>query len=84
MTATTEESTETEVQDVKPQLRVADRCDCHCNAQAMVAVQIRGTVLLFCGHDFAKHEDALILDGGQVIEDIRASLTNRPANVNAV
>lgn len=84
MTAVTDESSETEVQDVREQLRVADRCDCRCNAQAMVAVSIRGGLLLFCAHDFQAHEDALILQGGEVVEDIRASLTNRPANVNAV
>jgi hypothetical protein len=83
MTAVTEETPAPEVQGVE-KLRVADRCDCTCNAQAMVAVRIRGTLLLFCGHDFAKHEDALILDGGEVVEDIRASLTARPTNVNAV
>jgi hypothetical protein len=39
-------------------LQVADRCD-RCGAQAFVVAIILGVRLLFCGHHFRKHEDAI-------------------------
>lgn len=39
-------------------LKVADRCD-SCGAQAFVHVELENGSLLFCGHDFRKHEEVL-------------------------
>lgn len=39
-------------------LTLQDRCD-RCNAQAFVLVKGVSGELLFCGHHFTKHEDAL-------------------------
>lgn len=67
-------------------LRVADRCDCRCGAQAFVSVQVVPDAgpLLFCKHDFEKHEAALAAAGAKVLEDKRSELTNRPSNINGV
>lgn len=58
-------------------LRPVDRCD-YCGAQAFVVVAFESTAqvdhpgeLLFCGHDFAKHEARL---GEFVIRDEREKL----------
>lgn len=65
---------------VYPPLRVADRCD-SCPAQAFVRVhkEIDGTSkdLLLCGHDFAKHEPALAMDGWNV-QDERHRINAKP------
>ena len=39
-------------------LTVLDRCD-RCQAQAFVLVKGLNGELIFCGHHFAKHEEAL-------------------------
>lgn len=36
----------------------SDRCD-RCGAQAYVSALVRGTWLVFCGHHFRKHEEAI-------------------------
>jgi len=41
-----------------PPMTARDRCD-SCGAQAYVIVTLRSGDLMFCGHDYAKHEPAL-------------------------
>lgn len=62
------------------ELRIADRCD-RCNAQAYVVVAVGGSTLLFCGHDFAKHEPAIRARGLRVVLDQRDLLN--PENVRS-
>lgn len=49
-------------------LTALDRCD-RCQAQAYVAVKGLSGELLFCGHHFAKHQEALELWSYQIIDD---------------
>ena len=47
------------MEDTKEQtLSIADRCD-RCQAQAFVLVKGLQGDLIFCGHHFTKHEEAL-------------------------
>lgn len=47
------------MEDIKEQtLSIADRCD-RCQAQAFVLVKGLQGGLIFCGHHFTKHEEAL-------------------------
>lgn len=47
------------MEDIKEQtLSIADRCD-RCQAQAFVLVKGLQGDLIFCGHHFTKHEEAL-------------------------
>lgn len=49
-------------------IAVADRCD-RCGAQALVRAQLRtGGALLFCGHHWADHEDALMAVAAEVFD----------------
>lgn len=67
----------------EPALTVADRCD-RCGAQAWVKVYIPyapfpnfdtkvETALLFCGHDYGKHETSIAGKGYRVLDE-RAAL----------
>lgn len=66
-------------------LRIADRCD-RCGAQAFARARVvvevggeRGPVdLNFCGHHFAKHEDALRAVAVEVIDE-RERINARPS-----
>lgn len=64
-------------------LKISDRCD-RCRAQAFVAAQFSDSILLFCGHDFAKHE-AKIRETALQIRDDRAAINQNPSeSANAV
>lgn len=64
-------------------LEVADRCD-YCSAQAFVSAQFLNGVLMFCGHDFVKHE-AKIREGALQIRDDRDRINQKPsASANAL
>lgn len=53
-----------------PSLSVTDRCD-RCNAQAYVRVVLtNGSDLLFCGHHWTRHEDALRPQASLVIDEL--------------
>lgn len=43
-----------------------DRCD-RCRATAQVKVEVSGRPLLFCGHHFDEHEDALAVARATVL-----------------
>ena len=59
-------------------LTAADRCD-RCNAQAYVRVVLAGgTDLQFCGHHWARNEDALRPMATEVIDELHR-LTATPA-----
>lgn len=52
-----------------PELSATDRCD-RCNAQAYVRVVLEGGGdLLFCGHHWSRHEDALRSKAQDVIDE---------------
>lgn len=55
-----------------------DRCD-RCGAQAFVEVTLEAGVLMFCGHHFAKHEDALVLSGAKLTVDERHLINLKPS-----
>jgi ribosomal protein S14 len=58
-----------EATEVKKQvLRLADRCD-RCGAQAFVLVKGMDGELMFCGHHFAKHEEALIKFSYEIVDE---------------
>jgi len=53
-----------------PSLSATDRCD-RCNAQAYVRVVLtNGSDLLFCGHHWTRHEDALRPQASLVIDEL--------------
>ena len=55
-----------------PKLVQQDRCD-RCSAQALVRVRMpSGSLLDFCGHDYRKHELALLAQDGKVVEVVPA------------
>jgi hypothetical protein len=58
---------------VKPgvSLTAQDRCD-RCGAQAYAKVVKDNMELLFCGHHREDHEDALIVDGWEILHDHEA------------
>lgn len=61
-----------------PALSAQDRCD-RCQAQAYVRVLLPGGVdLLFCGHHWSRHEDALRPQAEQVIDETHR-LSETPA-----
>ena len=64
----------------KLELRVADRCDAHCGAQAFVVVShaTHGS-LLWCGHHYAKYEDSLLMQGFLVAIDDRDKINAKPS-----
>lgn len=68
--------------DALPDLEPRDRCD-RCPSQAYVRVRMpSGLELLFCGHDYAKHADALATSGAKV-RDERARLLETYSDVEA-
>lgn len=77
--------------DLRPQLRVADRCD-RCIAQAHVVVEISYSAprdgvtegsLYLCGHHYEAHSEALKEAGVRILADTRQSLTKRSNEVHA-
>jgi len=53
-----------------PALSSTDRCD-RCNAQAYVRVVLPGgTDLLFCGHHWNRHEDALRPQALEIVNEL--------------
>lgn len=53
----------------QPSLTATDRCD-RCGAQAYVRVVLaRGGDLLFCGHHWSRHADALRPQAREVIDE---------------
>lgn len=49
-------------------LKVADRCD-RCNSQAFVLVKGVSGELMFCGHHYAKNEEALIKFAYEIVDE---------------
>lgn len=45
-----------------------DRCD-RCGAQAHAAATVKAGSLLFCGHHYREHSEALLLAGADLILD---------------
>lgn len=78
MTASTTLTHESDLLEVFGSLKPADRSDRHPSAQALVRVAKDGKDLLFDGHAYAEHEAALLVDGWQVVEDIREAVLNPP------
>lgn len=66
---------------IPPQLTARDRCD-RCGAQAYVAVSLQAEDLLFCGHDYAKHE-AKLSEIAVSVRDERARLLDSYNDVKA-
>lgn len=65
-------------------LDTTHRCD-RCSSQAWVVMEhpeITGE-LLFCGHDFSKHSEALAQQGWLTTVDERHKLTNKTQEVHA-
>ena len=60
------ETTVEEKQERK--LLIADRCD-RCGAQAFVLVKGVAGELYFCGHHYAKNEDALIKFSYEIVDE---------------
>ena len=61
-----------------PALNVTDRCD-RCQAQAYVRVVLSGgSDLLFCGHHWSRHEDALRPQAEQIVDETHR-LADAPA-----
>ena len=61
-----------------PPLSVTDRCD-RCNAQAYVRVVLPGgTDLLFCGHHWSRHEEALRPQAVEILDETHR-LSTTPA-----
>lgn len=58
-------------------LNVQDRCD-RCNAQAFVFAQGINGDLLFCGHHFTKHEEALYNWAYEIIDE-RDFINKKPS-----
>ena len=52
------------------ELSAMDRCD-RCPAAAMVAVDLGGSTLMFCGHHYRASEDGLIKAGAVKVTDLR-------------
>lgn len=64
-------------------LKVADRCD-YCSAQAFVSAEFMNGILMFCGHDYVKHE-AKIREAALQIRDDRDKINQKPsASANAL
>jgi hypothetical protein len=59
------------------QLRVADRCDA-CGSQAFVSAHFWPGRLLFCGHHYARHKDAL-RRVALMVDDQRWRINERPS-----
>ena len=56
-------------------IKIADRCD-RCGARAYALARVSGTILLFCGHHFAKHLPRL-REFADLIADERHRLLKR-------
>lgn len=57
------------MEQIKEQtLTLQDRCD-RCNAQAFVLVKGMEGELLFCGHHFTKHEEALYNWSYEIVDE---------------
>lgn len=57
------------MEDTKTQtLTLQDRCD-RCNAQAFVLAKGMEGELLFCGHHFTKHEEALYNWAYEIVDE---------------
>ena len=64
-----------------PSLSATDRCD-RCNAQAYVRVVLTtGSDLLFCGHHWTRHEDALRPQASSVIDETHKLVEKPHASV---
>ena len=59
---------QTMTKEKKRQLNIKDRCD-RCNAQAWVDAKGLEGNLLFCGHHFTKHEEALYNWAYEIIDE---------------
>ena len=59
-------------------LRAVDRCD-RCGAQAYVSATVEGVPLLFCGHHYRRHEDALRAVATEIVDE-RERLLLRSTN----
>ena len=59
--------TETQ-EEVKRQLKLADRCD-RCDAQAFILAKGVSGELYFCGHHYNKHEDAINKFAFEIIDE---------------
>lgn len=57
-------------------LAVADRCD-RCGGQAFALATVADVDLLFCGHHFAAHRDALERVATRIVDE-RDRLRRRP------
>ncbi len=65
-----------------PALSATDRCD-RCNAQAYVRVVLPGgTDLLFCGHHWSRHEDALRPQAVEIVDETHR-LVDKPEAADA-
>lgn len=65
--------------DTIPPLRIADRCD-RCTAQAFVVVQFdvdESTTLMFCGHHYAQHFQAIEARSPFAVRDDRHKINDR-------
>lgn len=80
---TTEVETTTTIEEWHS-LDARHRCD-KCQSQAYVAAlsPTTGTALLFCGHHYNTHADALEAQGFVVVLDERSKLTNTESGVHA-
>jgi ribosomal protein L37E len=59
----------TETQEMlERQLKVADRCD-RCGSQAFVLVKGIAGELMFCGHHYAKNEEALVKYSYEIVDE---------------
>lgn len=63
-----------------PSMNKSARCD-RCGAQAFVMASFTSLnlPLMFCGHHFAKHEDAIVLSGGNIVADERHTINLAPS-----
>lgn len=58
------------------------RCD-SCQAQAFVAASKGELMLLFCGHHFRRHEDAMVTDGWSLVDNTHRINRNSSVSANA-
>ena len=61
-----------------PVLSASDRCD-RCGAQAYVLAELTGgSVLLFCGHHWSTHEEALAPRAQRVVNELHKLIESSP------
>lgn len=79
-TATTQETVSLDEASPYPPLNSADRSDAHASGavQGLVRVAKNGRDLVLDGHAYKEHEAALLVDGWNVIEDVREAVLNPP------